>query len=600
MKFTKILALLISLFVLLTMTTAIVSAEESWEIKDSSFESWGATGSKDSWQTFVQGDGTVDIATAAARTGNYGVNLSGASGRSNIFQNVGPVPVGTSLKITANVKIVSMGSGGVRLIARHGSMDGDLFATTNFITTAGDWQQFSITGTISRTTDLFVEVTTAAGATNYEIYVDDIVVSVYEIIPEVKNGNFDTVNNIENPTAYSNWTNYLGANQTESVVYFDTDRNSNVVKLTHQGYVSQSVTGFKANTTYRVSFDIKSTAAVGMVKLEWTGGGVNQIADINTNGQWGRYYVDAALGSGTTFNINILLRLVGSTGTVYYDNVTVEKVTVTDECIKNGEFEYGVNGETGWTTEGTGTLSADSSAFAGANAIRLSAASGANFSILQSIYPTHTEATIYEYSVYAKLIEAGSDTSSVQLLMENYTPNGSGGWIIVDTPRTSLDHSVMPVGEWTRISMIYPAAATTTRFNIKLRVIGGGTVSFDNASIKPLRSTAIYLAEGSGKYTDKFTSKTMKITANVMPTVTEGSENLTMFAAVYSNNSGVTTLHGISEIQSYEVAAGSYKVFALTVSAPDDFSTKDYYIKIFKWDTTQNAEPQMKSLVVTK
>lgn len=595
MKFAKILALVTSLFMLLTMNTAYVSAAESWYIKDNSFESWGTSGQTDSWQTFTQGDSVVELSSEAAHTGTYGVKLSGTGeGRSNIFQNVGPVPVGTTVKITAYVKIVSMASGGVRLIARHTSMDGSpALAFTSYISTTDGWQQFTATGTVASTENLFIDVTTNTAA-NYEIYVDDLEIS--ESIPAVVNGNFDTV---ASANAYANWTNYLNASQT-TPVYVDSERNSNVAYFTSQGYVSQSIAGFKGNTTYRVSFDIKSTAAVGMVKLEWTGGGANAIASINTNGLWGRYYVDAAMGSGTTFNLNILLRLVGSTGTVSYDNVKIEKLSATDECISNGAFEFGVSGETSWAIEGTGTLSPDREPFAGTNAIKLSSAAGVNFSILQSTYATHTVATLYEYSVYAKLGSSASETSSVQLLMENYSPNGSGGWTNVDAPRTAVNLSEMPVGEWTRVSMIYPAAATTTRFNIKLRVIGGGTVSFDNASIKPLKSTAVYLAKGNGANTDKFSAQTMKITANVLPTVTEGTENLTMFAAVYSTNGGVTNIHAISEVQSDVVSAGSYKTFTFTVSAPDDFNTQNYYMRIFLWDTTQNIAPQMKSVLVTK
>jgi len=92
----------------------------------------------------------------------------------------------------------------------------------------------------------------------------------------------------------------------------------------------------------------------------------------------------------------------------------------------------------------------------------------------------------------------------------------------------------------------------------------------------------------------------MKVTANVLPKVTEGTENKTMFAAVYSVDNGVTNIRGISEIKSEQVSAGSYKTFSLTLNAPDDFNSQNYFIKIFLWDTIQSAVPSMKPIIVTK
>jgi hypothetical protein len=102
--------------------------------------------------------------------------------------------------------------------------------------------------------------------------------------------------------------------------------------------VSQPELALKADTSYLLSFDAKSTKAKS---IQVTIAGTTYKADLTTNTKHYKYKLNTA--SDLKANSAILKFLLGKEGTVFLDNVRIDKVqSNSSEMLKNGDFSDGV------------------------------------------------------------------------------------------------------------------------------------------------------------------------------------------------------------------------------------------------------------------
>lgn len=594
----KVWAVLLAAVLALGYMAVPAAATESWALQDGSFEAWGETGEAGAWKVVRRSTGSVE--TTEGRSG-YGVKISSEEDtRICLFQDVGAVPTGTILEVSVWVKIIRFGEGsGFRLLSRYGDLDGTAGEYTNYTTTTdSEWMELKYYECVTRTENLFIHLDMNRGSA-FEVLIDDVSITSVSMFP-LSNPNFDTV---KSTNEYASWTNHLGSGQTDSVVQVDSETNSNVAYFTEHGYISQTVP-VSPNTTYRLSFDFKSTGPVATVKLE----GKNSISKTfgTTNNEWKRRYVDITTVDGSE-TLNIMLRYVWSEEEeedpgyeVSFDNILFEQVD--DNLLANGDFEYsdfeysGFNwsGEVYPTNGVFPTIEETADAFSGTNALTMTAASGTNGSLLYSLlfFPEHEETIYYELSCYIKV----SSASQVNIGTENHKVKDDGSGYTGSKSHYG-EFKNLVTGKWMKITKIIPVLPEERRTQMKLRVIGGGTVTFDKVSLRPLEDTTVYFSEADGAYTETLTDGG-KVTINTL--VPSGSAK-TAILAIYCDDAGSKRLADVQILNTTETnATNGYASLTLTAGTIPDFADKDYYAKVILLDGAGTMVPLEDVITLTK
>lgn len=591
----KMLAVFLSALLVLTVAVIPAMAENSWSIRDGSFESWGETEEPGAWHIFRKnGTETAELSKDAAYSGEWGVKLTGTDEASRIclYQNVAAIPMGTAVEVTAMIKIVSLtATGGVRLIARYGSMDGTVFDSTNtaFITTTTDWTKYTLSGIISNENELYIDID-VNNASDFEVYVDDVVVQ--ENLFAIRGGDFESA-----ISGISNWqkANLSSADATSEIIVTEEGTTNKALKLTENGWLRYRIDNMPDNTAWLVSLDIKTTEAVGMLNMDWTGGGNYRAQQLNTAGAWVRYGAIVKIHSGSATNgLNIDLRRHAfgtETSAAYFDNLTIKKVS-SDELLQNSDFEFGENAYMNWTAAGAGTvgtLTKVSDSFSGSTALKFSGGLAAgNLDIYQKI--SCDANTVYELSVYAKKDGTASNPASIQLYPE-YT----------GASRKDIKLSSLPADEWVRLSMLFkPTQAVDVL--AKIRLIGNvagstSTIIFDKASVRAVSATEIHLAEANSAHASGLKNNG-KVTVNT-PISSENGK--TMILAVYSTEGTAIKLADVQVVNTSDAdVQNGFASLTLQTAVIADFAEKEYYAKLILLDKAGTVKPLEKAILITK
>jgi len=589
----KILALCLVLLLCLTVFYSAPAAATENLLSDGGFESFGETGESADWVCYSHSNtSSIEPLEEAAVSGNYGIRIAGnsedaAAGVWQVIENHS----GLTVKASVWVKIVDYAVGdGIRLIARKDTFDGDALSYTSFKnTTGGEWEQFSITCTLTDNSPVFFELMCANPSSGFVIYADDFVVE--EVEPELINGNLDILTQDESD--FEGWGDYRGAAQTEEEVIAEEGRGY-VACFTTQGYIGQTMS-IRPATKYRLTFDIKSSAAVGEIKVEMAQSVVRE--KINTGGVWQREFCDFTTGEDE-YSVRILLRYVGADGAeVYYDNAAVTEIADDGECVTNGEFEYGADGVSCWTTEGnltnsTATLTKSADAYEGAGAVKItnSTTTGAA-SLRQTIYPAHSKDTLYEFSAMVRLDtpSTSQDAQAVLCLEKHKTAEGGGYVSDGGAINKVVLQKDLPVGKWVRLTMMVPLSSANTRAQIKVRVIYGGSVSFDAVSAKPLVDNKVYFSTMDGAETEKINGDGTRVTVYLAPAYAK--DDVMVATAVYKEYAGADRLSSLVFAPVTENHADGYRKIEFDISVPADFAERNYYAKVFVWESSGGLCP---------
>lgn len=421
----------------------------------------------------------------------------------------------------------------------------------------------------------------------------------------IKNYNFEKHTDI----AVADWQYKVASGDTpqeESLVFTENGEHGTVVQLTRHGYIAQTIGNLKPNTKYRFSFDIKSTAAVGMVKVQGCGsqaGGDPAYGNINTNGQWKRYSIEGITGSSprkneSSISLDILLRFYGSAaGAVYYDNVAVQEMPGDGNLLTNSSFACGPDGLGGtWSVSG-GTAELDTAAFTEKNAIRLKYGT-ATTNLNYALVPMGTGETIYEFSCKAKLNTAVSDTSTAYIQMYMCPAENAANDSPYITVRKDTKLTDLPVGKWTELSHLIKMPAGYTVFKaVRLRLVGGGDVSFDDVVLRPVTKSKVMFRKADGEYINTFSADVDGVRVNA---ITDPGESVTAFAGVYKQEGNVKMIVNISEIATATADGDGLANLNFDLTAPADLSDGDYFIKVFIWDGIKSMTIREKYTLLQK
>jgi len=145
------------------------------------------------------------------------------------------------------------------------------------------------------------------------------------------------------------------------------------------------------------------------------------------------------------------------------------------------------------------------------------------------------------------------------------------------------------VGKWVRLTMMVPLSSANTRAQIKVRVIYGGSVSFDAVSAKPLVDNKVYFSTMDGAETEKINGDGTRVT--VYLALAYAKDDVMVATAVYKEYAGADRLSSLVFAPVTENHADGYRKIEFDISVPADFAERNYYAKVFVWESSGGLCP---------
>jgi len=492
MKLRKLTALFLCLSMLcgmLAMNVTSVAATGKNRVKNGDFEDGTTAG----WASYE----STEVSAAAAHSGNYGANLTGAGNWNSLLTQTIPVSGGRTYIISFWIKTVSVG---VNIQIKKNNNNGGAFATKWF--TDKEWTQLTWTVTPEDTTSaIFLNFCGGGTGTTETVYVDDV--SVVEV-SLTEDGGF------ENGTA-DGWN----LNKTTAVAAEAAYAGNYGLHLVGEGNwnsIASHTFEVTPGNDYELSFYIKANQSGVNVQIKDEATGDELATGWCDDTQWTllTYTVTAA-------NDTILINFCGSgTGVVedvYLDDITLSEIAVAsdDGFIKNGNFESGT--AINWELFQETAISS-AAAFTGNYGMVLQGDGGWGSTLVQS-FPT-VVGREYTVSFFIQAVQQGTN---VQIKNANSAILTSG-W---------FNNTV-----WQRQALTFVATTTTST----LTFCGGGTGSLEIVYVDDVSVTEILPPEpeeviGGGKTSIRDTAFGTKALAFRFEVAAVGvkTENTTEFVA---------------------------------------------------------------------
>ena len=283
-------------------------------------------GNADGWKTYQGSAATTD----AAKNGSYGFNAIGNGGWGGMFNQTVAVEVGKTYTMSFWVKIVSNGVNIQVKDADGTKFDGSpagWYSASNY----SEWTYVEKTF-VAHADSLTFNVCGAGNGTPESAYIDSITL-VKEKDPSfdgyITNGDFET-------GKLGGWTNLWDSCTVEFVDGCESDYALSVVMPKQWQQVRQNLIPVEANTTYRLSADVKNAQNVSFVIKEGNDSFDLTPAEIGAfpaGEDWQKFTMEFNTGvdkngdAVTVDSICVLIISYGENGgSVIIDNITLEKV----------------------------------------------------------------------------------------------------------------------------------------------------------------------------------------------------------------------------------------------------------------------------------
>ncbi|MBE7025555.1 MAG: hypothetical protein E7408_05820 [Ruminococcaceae bacterium] len=587
MKHSKITSIILALCMLATLMVMPAAAEGTFGMTDGSFENWGVAEDKGVWQTNIPSLSTATMTpdNTEAVDDVYSVKIAGEefASRHALYQNIGKLPVGETVKVSLKVNVKGLTAGGVRLLVRFGSDAGTvwkgLIANQDAVTEG--WKELSVMGLVAEgeaAEDAHVVFDVKAGSAGVEVYVDDFKAEVVK--PTVPNGDFE-----------NGGADWQAKSPAAAADYIVTENDNSCIKFTASGqYISRELKGLTPNVTYKISFDICTNEGVGYVDNLGTPAG-SYFEQYNSNGEWQRLFYTFTNGDGvTTRNIRLMFNNSAATADAYamFDNVTIEEYVLKDHVAAVQSFEYG-DGAHGWIKHATYnniTYTNSQNAIDGKYALEATRpADATGYAQLQYGFPLDGEG-YYEFSAYIKNVSLDS-AGYFGFRPSGNEPGGASAF-------KSIPVTELPEGKWVRVRYILYRNLTGNE-TLQLRFGGTGTMLVDKLSCKKIDAPIINYAKADGEYSEKLVNGGG--VSFVMPAAFAGD---IAALAVYRKTENIVSLADVKvkAITAEDVTNG-YAEFTLTAGTLADFDTGNYYAKVL---TVKNGTlvPETDYILLTK
>ena len=326
---------------------------------------------------------THSVCAEAGKSGNGLMIDYATAGTAMTYATLNGLEAGKTYTLSFDAKIVTATQGsGLRYIIREGAGGSLVGDVTKFLPSeVSDWTTVSVLFEVAEfksenapQLQFYFMHPTSAG----KVYIDNVSIAEKQL-PPAKIGNIVENWNLEN-TTNNEWSLLSGAEIAALTEGEGASASTNkVLKLKGnadaQPVAYQSMTGFKANTKYNVSIDIKGDAIDTFTAAAGSDKGLRVRVDYNkrlTSAAFYPMYTSAVYtdtwkrigvsfttsATVTTESVLVLsLFLTDATGTIYVDDISVEEVlSDTGNLALNGSFEeaYNTGFPASWSNTGGG------------------------------------------------------------------------------------------------------------------------------------------------------------------------------------------------------------------------------------------------------
>ena len=444
-KLRKVIAMLMCLSLLcglLSMNVTSVAAADNLVV-NGDFELGDTSG----WDSY--GDTAAD--PAAARSGNYGANLTGPGNWNSLMTQTIPVSGGRTYHITVWIKTVSVG---VNIQIKKNNNSGGSFATEWFSNT--DWTALTWTVTAEDTTKaIFLNFCGGGTGTTETVYVDDV--SVVEA-SMIANGDFEAGN-------ADGWTTNTTTGVAGEAAYSG-NYGLHMVGAGDWNTMAKQVFEVIPGNIYEVSFRIKANKGGANIQIRDNATDEDLMDPAWYNSNAWKKVTYTVKPTGDTIYLNFCGSGTGSVDDLYLDDVSLARIAVAsdDGFLRNGDFESGT--PINWDVYQETTVSPDA-AYTGNFGARLQGDGGWGSTLVQS-FPT-VVGREYKISFYLMAVEQGTN---VQI-------KNSRSEILA---RDWFNNTV-----WIKQSLSFVATSTTSTLNF----CGGGTGTTEIVYIDDVEVTEI-------------------------------------------------------------------------------------------------------------